>query len=134
MTEGISTEELREAISRIARTPEGEMLYLWLQKRLMALPVVGCNGDDLQKFEGGRMLAGELFAIMSEGINLSGRTDTVRPIVFRTGGSVADARARPSLRRVTADTPVAGFDAPGDAADRHPSQPDPGFAPRRTER
>lgn len=128
MTYGISHDDLKEALGRLALSPDGEMLYLWLQKRLMGLPVVGCGDSDLQKFEGGRMLAGELIALMSEGIRLSGRTDGIRPIVFRLASAErADSRrSSPSLRRIKPGDPVAGYDAPADEPDRHPSEPAPG--------
>jgi hypothetical protein len=126
MTE-ISTEDLRSAIQRVAQSRDGELLYLWLQKRLMALPVVGCSDSDLQKFEGGRMLAGELFGLMSEGIRLSGRDDSRRPVIFKLAGSErADSRPRFTIaRRVSLDKPVPGYDADPDAPDRHPGDPGP---------
>lgn len=122
MTDGISSDELKEAIGRIAQSFDGEMLYLWLQKQLMALPVGSITDGALREFNGRRMLVAELIALMSEGIRLSGRSDTVRPIVFRTG-SEPSVRPRPSLRRVSADTFVPGFSAPADEPDRHPSEP-----------
>jgi hypothetical protein len=126
VTDGISSEDLREALGRLALNPDGEMLYLWLQKRLMGLPVVGCSDADLQKFEGGRMLAGELFALMSEGVKLSGRTDGVRPVVFRVAGPSASADSRrpsASLRRIRPGQSVPGYDLDESAPDRHPAEP-----------
>lgn len=114
---GISHDDLKSAIGRIAGTPDGENLYLWLQKQLMALPVVGSTDGGLREFNGRRMLVAELIAMMSEGIKLSGRSDDTRPIVFRLAGSErADSRSRFSGagRRVGPSTYVPGFSDPAD--------------------
>jgi hypothetical protein len=123
MSADISHQDLKDAIARIAGTHDGENLYLWLQKQLMALPVVPITDGGLREFNGRRMLVAELIAMMSEGIKLSGRADDTRPIVFRLAGSErTDSRPRFSGagRRVNANTPVPGYDADPDAPDTAP--------------
>lgn len=127
--EGIPAQDLKAAISRIASTSDGEYLYLWLQKQLMSLPVVGITDLGLREFNGRRMLVADLIAMMSEGIKRSGRADDIRPIVFRLAGSERTASSRPHFagpgRRVTADSAVPGYDAVPDDPDTRPGQPDP---------
>ena len=128
MTDGISAQDLADAFARVGATEDGHLLYLWAQKALMALPTQHVDEGGLREHHGRRMLLAEIVAMLSEGIKLSGRSSSSRPIVFAvTGGTRTDARPRfagPG-RRVSLDTPVAGYDADPNAPDRHPGQPDP---------
>lgn len=119
MSDGISHQDMKEAIGRLASTHDGELLYLWFQKQLMATPSGSVTDGGLRELHGRRMLVAELIAMMSEGIKLSGRSDDTRPIVFRLAGPERSGDARPRFagpgRRVTADTYVPGYSDPDDA-------------------
>ena len=114
----VSDNDLREAIDRIARTPDGEMLYLYFQRVLCEIPT-GIGRRPLTEHHGRRSFAAQLMGLMAEGIGQSGSTGN-RPVVFsvrerkRVDGHV-------SRRRVTADTVVAGWN---DAASVGPNDRD----------
>lgn len=74
---------MREALDRIGRTPDGRMLYLFLQKQLSGVPL-NPDRDALRQIHGHRMLAAELMAAMAKGIRNGndGRDPTERPITF----------------------------------------------------
>jgi hypothetical protein len=123
MTHPIPDKLLLEAIDRIARTPDGGMLYVYLQRRLMAvLPTT--EPCALSTHHGERLFASRLLDLMAKGIIESGgRTSsgdtsggTEQPIV-RPIAQPVDARgARGAGRRITADTRVPGWDPPADDA------------------
>lgn len=118
MTE-IVDKDLAEAIDRIARTPDGEMLYLYLQKVLMGVS----TSDDpcaLTKEKGRRSFASELMGFMSQGISLSARSGC---ITFTVAQRTAVSRRIPGGRLVTADTIVPGYDAPDADARTGPGVP-----------
>jgi hypothetical protein len=81
----LDDQQMKDAIGRIAHTPDGHALYLFLQKTLSAVPVLG-DGDALRAHHGRRTFAAELMAAMAEGIRDShgGRDPTDHPIVFVT--------------------------------------------------
>jgi hypothetical protein len=64
----IENKEMQEAIDRIARTPDGLLLYRLLQKVLCGTVAVQHDHCALQFHEGRRTLARDLMAFMSEGI------------------------------------------------------------------
>lgn len=116
----IETQDIAEAIDRIARTPDGIILYRFLQKTLCAVPPSEQTDGALREFEGRRRFAAELMGHMSEGIQDSDR----HTITFSSSGArTRDPAKRGAARRVTLDTPVAGWDAvgPRDSAGRHGS-------------
>lgn len=92
----IADEDLAKAIDRLAHTPDGHLLYRYLQKILMGV-LAGAPGESaLTRNEGRRSLAAELMGLMAKGIDESGSTDTPadtraseRPVVFVTRGAVA---------------------------------------------
>ena len=70
MSEQITTPQINEAWDRIARTPEGQMLYRHLMRLALAL------SDDVSALpvhEGGRILARNLMSLMAQGIADSDR-------------------------------------------------------------
>ncbi len=79
----IDDQQIGEAIDRIARTVDGSVLYLFLQKNLSSVPVDPL-GDALQRLHGRRSFAAELMAMMATGIREShgGRDPTDSPITF----------------------------------------------------
>lgn len=83
MTEIVEDEHLQNAIDRIARTPDGRMLYLFLQKTLASFPA-SFETDALQAHHGRRTFAADLMAIMAKGIREThgGRDPTDGPITF----------------------------------------------------
>jgi hypothetical protein len=64
----ISDEELIAAIDRIGMTPDGEMLYLYLQKRLTRV-LHTVEPGALQTENGVRILASDLMGFLSAGLN-----------------------------------------------------------------
>lgn len=108
-----------DAVDRIARTPDGAALYVFLQRRLMAVPVTFEPGA-LQWDHGERSFASRLIGLMAKGIYESGgRTGTTgssagpsgseQPLVVPSPRAVR-ARGEPgSRRRITADTVIPGW-------------------------
>lgn len=88
----ITDDDVAKAWDRLARTADGGLVYLHLQKILMEVPVDPQHGGGaLRANFGRRSLAHELMALMAKGIEDSGgRTDTdgadgrpnQRPVVF----------------------------------------------------
>lgn len=107
-----------EAIDRIARTPDGAALYVFLQRRLMTIPIADGEGA-LRLDLGERTFAAKLIAYMAKGIFESGGRTGI------TGSSIGpDGREQPlvvpspkpvrvsgsgSRRRINAYTVVAGW-------------------------
>ena len=113
---------MHEAIDRIARSPDGRVLYLYCQRRMMALTTTGDIGT-LQRSEGERTFAARLISLMATGISESGgRTSsgsgdtTEQPIVFAVPKPRAVGGPRGAGRRIGPDTRVPGYDFPDDAA------------------
>lgn len=88
----ISDDEINQAIDRIARTADGELLYRYLQKTLMGTLSEHSPEDGALRCEHGmRRFASILMAKMAKGIDESGgRTDSStgsraseRTVVFR---------------------------------------------------
>lgn len=86
----IDDKDLDEAIDRIARTRDGELLYRHFQKTLMGTLDDHAPGESALRTEHGRRrFAAELMAKMAKGIDESGgRTDSSsraseRTVVFR---------------------------------------------------
>jgi hypothetical protein len=115
-----------EAIDRIARTPDGAALYVFLQRRLMSISVIEGHGA-LRLDQGERTFAAKLIATMAKGIYESGgRTGITgsslgpsgseQPVVVPSPRAVNVGRGAGGNRRITADTRVPGYDLP-DAGD-----------------
>jgi len=86
----ISDEDLRLAIDRIARTADGHLLYLYLQKKLHS---VCLDTGTLARHEGERLFAAQLIELMREGLIATG-TDSTRPfVVGRVDPSAEPARS-----------------------------------------
>lgn len=106
MTE-ITQDDCKQALDRIARSPDGQIFYRFLQRTLCAV----CLDPDLgalRGHEGRRMFAAELMAIMAEGIADSDRYAIT--FVRASRDPSAQPRARGAGRRVTDDTFVPGWD------------------------
>jgi hypothetical protein len=120
MSEGLTDEDLHKAIDRLARTPDGRILYLFLQRRLMGVPASSKSGA-LRTDHGERMFAAKLIGLMATGIAESGGASSSsgdgstgsgdKPIVFavpqprRVAGT-----GRGIGRRITEQTRVPGYD------------------------
>jgi hypothetical protein len=111
-----------EAIDRIARTPDGAALYVFLQRRLMSV-FVGDDFGALRQDHGERTFAAKLISVMAKGIFESGgRTGITgsnlgpggseQPVVVPSPRAVRVNRDAGSNRRITADTRVPGYDLP----------------------
>lgn len=116
MTDAISDKSLKEAIHRIAHTPDGTALYLYLQRKLMT---VEPDLSALPRHEGARMFALELTNLMAKGILESGgRTNpsaggsSEQPLVFSAAEPVTVRAPRGAGRRIGPDTRVPGYDTP----------------------
>lgn len=117
----IEDKQLHAAIDAIARTEHGRTLYLFLQKRLMAVPT-SIEGGALQTDHGERTFASKLIALMGKGIRESGGSNTSsdgsggispdQPITFAVAGPRSTGGPRGAGRRVTANTYVAGYSDP----------------------
>jgi len=89
----ITSEQINEAWDRIARSPDGHIIFWHLNKLAMALsPDVSA----LPVHEGGRILARNLMSLMARGI-----VDSDRYVIAITNRSAAepDARSRSDARR-----------------------------------
>ena len=79
MNDEIASKDVEEAIDRIARTDDGMLLYLYLQKVRLGLAPPDAHERALPRLEGRRSFAADLMAHMGKGIRESGRADN--PIV-----------------------------------------------------
>jgi hypothetical protein len=86
----IADKDINEALDRIARTADGELLYRFCQKTMMGILDDHAPGESALRTEHGRRrFAAELMAKMAKGIDESGgRTDSSsraseRTVVFR---------------------------------------------------
>ena len=68
----LTEEDMRLAIDRIARTPDGSALYHYLQKVLCGVTTDSVPECALPRNEGRRSLASELMGLMAEGMRASG--------------------------------------------------------------
>jgi len=96
----VTDEQLAEAADRIARTQDGQLLYLYLQKVLLGVTAQDMSDCALQRNEGRRSFASELMGLMTNGVDASDGTSTGRP----SERAVIFARRQPSGvgRRLTA--------------------------------
>lgn len=108
----ITDDDMRKALDNIARTPDGELLYRYLQKTLCA--VTSATGPEcaLPRNEGRRSFAAELMGHMAKGIEHSAHGRSNATVSFALAGPRAISKPGGAGRRVTADTFVAGYDAP----------------------
>jgi hypothetical protein len=109
-----------EAIDRIARTPDGATLYVFLQRRLMAVAAASGSGA-LRVDNGERSFASRLIGLMGKGIHesvrrnsssddtSSGTHDGEQPLVVPTAKPVRVSGTGGSRRRVGPDTIVPGW-------------------------
>ena len=114
----ISDGQMREAIDRIARTPDGAALYYWLQRVLMSYANDGAAKGALWRNDGRRSLAHELTALMAEGMRSGGYAESA---LYKR--EPAAARGRQSAREFLAaelaaeqSAELAGYDEPTDIA------------------
>ena len=119
----VTDEQVKDALQRIARTPDGEVLYRFLQKELMGVLSSGASEGAFREHNGRRSFASTLMGLMADGIETSGRNANV---IFRRSGSVSNAsgeqrpvyRPAPGGRRIDARTFVPGFDGiPDDSSE-----------------
>jgi hypothetical protein len=96
-----------EAIKRIARTADGKLLYLKLQKTMMGLPSDTQHGA-LRANHGRRSLAAELMAVMAEAMaettsdgsgGSSGAGPDERPIIFQLSRAIVASPGQRGARR-----------------------------------
>lgn len=99
MTEKVQPiDEEKQAIDRIARTGDGELLHRYLRRELEHV-VLHWEAGALFGAAGRRSLARDLMALMREGIERGGRRD--EPIL--DSGYRQQPRRGPGQRRVTLD-------------------------------
>ena len=110
MSEVITSDDIADVMDRIARSPDGQLLYRYLQKVRMGLAPVDADERALPRFEGRRSFAADLMAHMGKGI-----ADSDRYAVTFAIAEPVDTRSRPrgAGRRVTADTFVPGYSDAG---------------------
>lgn len=100
---------VQEALQRFARTADGRVFYVGLQKVVMGIPSE-TSGGALRLNLGRRRFASELMAVMAEGMSESEPSDDPRdrPIVFTLSKPVAVSGARGARRRVSGTEPGPG--------------------------
>lgn len=123
MTEVRPTQkEIEASLDRIAMTPDGHNLYIFLQRRIMTVTPAPTDGA-LRQDEGERSFAAKLTGLMAKGIAESdGRTSSSsasssgaeQPVVLPVAEPRAVGGPRGAGRRITADTRVPGWDRPED--------------------
>jgi hypothetical protein len=115
-----------EAIDRIARTPDGAALYVFLQRRLMSITPAESDGA-LRQDQGERTFAAKLIAVMAKGIFESGGRaghtgssigpgGSEQPVVVPSPRAVRVDAGSGTRRRITERTRVPGYDLPDDPA------------------
>jgi hypothetical protein len=118
----IDVQEIYRAIDRIARTPDGELLYRYLQREALSLPPDAASDGALREHSGRRRFALDLMACMAKGIDeRAGRRSNdstpdgiaEQPAVYsrqpaRIAGRASfrehAERTDPELARIAADT------------------------------
>jgi len=108
--------EIVDSLDRIAMTPDGHNLYIFLQRRLMKIPDPQLRGA-LRANQGERSFASELIGLMAKGIaesvNRAGSSNndgSEQPVVLPVGQPVAVDRQRGAGRRIGPNDRVAGWD------------------------
>lgn len=106
----ITDDEMREALDRVARTADGELIYRYFQKTLCSVST-DPNESALREHNGRRRFATELMGHMAEGIRASGRPADPTVTFAVAGprsisGSGGPGRIRAALAR--ADQPGPG--------------------------
>jgi len=102
-----------EALQRFARSADGRLFYLKLQKVLMGVPATDKRGA-LRENLGRRKLASELMAVIAEamsediGDGANGNTGSERPIVFSLARPAAVATGPRGVRRRVGPGPADG--------------------------
>jgi hypothetical protein len=99
VSEALDNDLLKEAMARIGRTPDGRVLYLFLQKMMMGIPASGKAGA-LRENLGRRILASEIRSLMSEAVKTTDPGIDERPVVFASLNPVANPGHRGARRRV----------------------------------
>src|SRR5882672_306028 len=108
--------EIVDSLDRIAMTPDGRNLYIFLQRRIMTVTAAPTDGA-LRQDEGERSFAAKLTAMMAKGIAESdGRTSSSasigaeQPVVLPVGQPVSTGCPRGAGRRIGPEDRVAGWD------------------------
>jgi hypothetical protein len=94
MSEELTTPEINAAWDRIARSPDGQIIYRHLQKLVMALST---DVSALPVHEGGRIVARHLMSLMAQGIVDSDRYAVafpIQPVAVTGTGTGTDARRK----------------------------------------
>lgn len=110
------------AIDRIARTPDGAALYVFLQRRLMSISITDSDGA-LRQDQGERTFAAKLISTMAKGIfesggrtgitgSSSGPGGSEQPVVVLSPRAVSVDRGTGGNRRIGPETRVPGYDLP----------------------
>lgn len=108
----IEEKDLYAAIDRIAKTPDGTLFYLFLQRNLMAI-TQGQDDGSLREQSGQRIFAARLMGLMAKGIEESGgRSESI--CTFSVAGPRRVSASRGAGRRISADTFVPGYDSADD--------------------
>jgi hypothetical protein len=107
--------EIEASIDRIAMTPDGQNLYVFLQRRLMTV-TPETPGSALRTSEGERIFASKLIGLMAKGIAESvNRTSSTasgaeQPVVVSSAEPRAVPGSRGAGRRIGPEDRVAGWD------------------------
>lgn len=99
----IDQKDCREALDRIARTPDGLLLYRYLQRICLGITPASAPKRALPVNEGRRTFAAELMAHMAEGIGDNDRSCITYSIGKRASGTGDSDAGRRGTRRVSLD-------------------------------
>ncbi len=105
----ITDEDIAQAVDRIARTADGELLYRYLQRIVLFVPDLSAEVCALRIDQGRRRFAADLMALMAKGIDERGGSSSSNPdgkrsertVVFASRGASVSNRhvnARDYLR------------------------------------
>ena len=97
----INDEEMHTAIDRIARSPDGHLLYRYFQKILCG---VVTDDSALPAHNGRRRFAAELMGLMAKGIEASGGSSNA-VVTFALSGGRPISRSGGAGRRVSLTGP-----------------------------
>jgi hypothetical protein len=101
----IDDEQIKNAIKRIALTPDGALLHLSLQRTLMAICPNPLVAGALPRWEGARKFAADLKELMDSSLaeapnERAGQSTVGRPIVIAAPRGVSVATGIGARRRV----------------------------------
>ncbi len=98
-------DRIKQALDRIARTPDGQEFYRYLQQ-VVCQTHPNVSDGALRQHEGTRIFASDLMTHMGEGIDASVRRDgNEQPVILKRSGDGNQPKHRQSVREYLANQP-----------------------------